>query len=149
MPANLPASREKRLRSQLARCVLTGADRVETRPGRSSPITVKIKAAIHAHYEPKRGAGERKTQYPLRRRGFPSSRRIPGETAHPRRDGADSRRDGADSRRDGAHSRRDGADSVTPAVRQSNVGRHAFVVDCLFDYGLDLSAELSVATDSV
>ncbi len=51
MPANLPASRDIWLRSQLAPCSLMGVESADTRPGRSSPITVRIKLAIDAGYE--------------------------------------------------------------------------------------------------
>src|SRR3954451_21586234 len=51
MPANLPANRDIWLRSQLAPCALIGTERADTRPGRSSPITVRTKVAILAGYE--------------------------------------------------------------------------------------------------
>ena len=51
MPANLPARRDIWLRSQLAPCSLIGAESADTRPGRSSPIAVRMKVATHAGYE--------------------------------------------------------------------------------------------------
>src|SRR4051795_6871716 len=51
MPANLPANRDIWLRSQLAPCALIGTETADTRPGRSSPITVRTKVAILAGYE--------------------------------------------------------------------------------------------------
>src|SRR3954447_16343233 len=51
MPANLPANRDIWLRSQLAPCALTGTETADTRPGRSSPMTVRTRWAILAGYE--------------------------------------------------------------------------------------------------
>src|SRR6059036_1362215 len=58
MPANLPASRDIWLRSQLPPWALMGAERADTSPGRSSPIQVRVKVAMGAGYEMRARRGD-------------------------------------------------------------------------------------------
>ena len=48
IPANLPASRDISLRSQLAPWALMGAETADTSPGRSSPRIVRTREAMPA-----------------------------------------------------------------------------------------------------
>src|SRR4051794_20667399 len=86
IPANLPANRDIWLRSQLAPCALIGTETADTRPGRSSPITVRTKVAILAGYETpgtaaSNIAGQANTS--AEPPGFSSDQRCPrGESFH-------------------------------------------------------------------
>ena len=56
LPANLPASRDIWLDSQLAPCASIAAEMADTTPGRSSPVTVRMSVAIDLSHPPAGGS---------------------------------------------------------------------------------------------